>query len=100
MRQHQVKPETRLHFLRDMSEIDGRDALYGLFLSSEGLEERDDTLGNAGLLPLLMDVCPLGVEKHDLRIRVLFLLRLGTLGLQTRVNYEKGAYLDPPYDIR
>ena len=60
-----------------MREIHRGNALDGLLVRREGLEETHDTFGDAGLLAFFMDVGTLRVKEEDLGVRVLLLFGLG-----------------------
>lgn len=91
--QHDVEPDILLDLLDDMSELLRADALDGVVVLGEGLEEGDDTFADAGLLPPLVDVDGCGVEEEDLGVSELLLCRLLRLGLEGRVDGEDGADL-------
>lgn len=77
-----------------MGEVDGGDALNGLALGREGLEETHDTLRDTGLLAFFVNVCRWWVKEEDLSVGELLFLWL--LGCRTErgIYQEEGADLD------
>ena len=90
-----VEPDVSLDLAEDVGVRTCRNALNRRFHLGKGLEKVDDTLADADLLPLLVNVHIAGVEEVDLAVGEFLLAGLvGTRGQQSRIHDEDGANLD------
>ena len=80
IREHEIKPHILLDLLDHVRERLRHDALHGVVVLGEGLEEGDDTLGNTRLLAFFMDVSLVGVEEKYLGVRELLFVRFFYFG--------------------
>ena len=86
MLDYHIEPEVGLDLFHNVSELGGGDAFDWLVVLAKWHKEIYDAFRDSNLLAFLVDVLVLREEKKNLRVSVVFVLRLGHFWLQRGID--------------